>query len=99
MTVYWIKFVKLFMIFFNNGGSSSNSTRSAASIFRAEECTKQAKQSLFAVWLFSLPFDPLDGDSIFFQNTGKLLPDYMVSYPGSYHDGNLIYIATMPIAI
>jgi hypothetical protein len=31
--------------------------------------------------LLGLLFGPEDGDSIFFRNVGKLVPDYTVSYP------------------
>jgi hypothetical protein len=31
--------------------------------------------------LLGLLFDPEDGSSMFFQNTGELLPDYMVKHP------------------
>jgi hypothetical protein len=31
--------------------------------------------------LLGLLFDPEDGDSMFFRNVGKLMPDYTASYP------------------
>jgi hypothetical protein len=33
------------------------------------------------VFLVILPVDPGDGGSIFLQNVGKRLPNYMVQYP------------------